>query len=30
MAKLTGTQKAAVLMVALGDETASSIFKFLE
>jgi len=30
MAKLTGTQKAAVLMVSLGDETASNIFKFLE
>ena len=30
MAKLTGGQKAAVLMVTLGDETASNIFKFLE
>ncbi|BDU68534.1 flagellar motor switch protein FliG [Geothrix oryzae] len=30
MAKLTGMQKAAVLMVSLGDETAASIFKYLE
>ncbi len=30
MSKLSGTQKAAVLMVALGDDTAASIFKFLE
>jgi len=30
MAKLTGGQKAAVLMVTLGDETASNIFKYLE
>jgi flagellar motor switch protein FliG len=30
MAKLSGMQKAAVLMVSLGDETAASIFKFLE
>ncbi|MBI4911344.1 MAG: flagellar motor switch protein FliG [Acidobacteria bacterium] len=30
MAKLNGTQKAAVLMVALGDEAASQIFKYLE
>ncbi len=30
MAKLTGTQKAAVLMVALGDDVAASIFKYLE
>ena len=30
MAKLTGMQKAAVLMVTLGDETASNIFKYLE
>ena len=30
MAKLTGSQKAAVLMVTLGDETAASIFKYLE
>ena len=30
MSKLTGMQKAAVLMVTLGDETASSIFKYLE
>lgn len=30
MAKLSGTQKAAVLMVALGDETAASIFKYLD
>jgi flagellar motor switch protein FliG len=30
MAKLSGTQKAAVLMVTLGDETASNIFKYLE
>jgi flagellar motor switch protein FliG len=30
MAKLTGSQKAAVLMVSLGDETAASIFKYLE
>ncbi len=30
MAKLSGTQKAAVLMVALGDEAAAQIFKYLE
>ncbi len=30
MSKLNGTQKAAVLMVALGDDAASSIFKYLE
>ena len=30
MAKLTGMQKAAVLMVTLGDESASNIFKYLE
>lgn len=30
MAKLNGTQKAAVLMVALGDEAAAQIFKYLE
>ena len=30
MAKLTGMQKAAVLMVTLGDETAATIFKYLE
>ena len=30
MAKLSGTQKAAVLMVTLGDETAANIFKYLE
>jgi flagellar motor switch protein FliG len=30
MAKLTGSQKAAVLMVTLGDETAAAIFKYLE
>ena len=30
MTKLTGMQKAAVLMVTLGDETASNIFKYLE
>jgi flagellar motor switch protein FliG len=30
MAKLSGMQKAAVLMVTLGDETASNIFKYLE
>ena len=30
MAKLTGMQKAAVLMVTLGDETAAGIFKYLE
>jgi flagellar motor switch protein FliG len=30
MAKLTGMQKAAVLMVSLGDETAANIFKYLE
>ena len=30
MAKLTGGQKAAVLMVTLGDETAANIFKYLE
>jgi flagellar motor switch protein FliG len=30
MAKLTGIQKAAVLMVTLGDETAANIFKYLE
>ena len=30
MSKLTGMQKAAVLMVTLGDETASNSFKYLE
>ena len=30
MAKLTGMQKAAVLMVTLGDDTAANIFKYLE
>ncbi|MDP1831958.1 MAG: flagellar motor switch protein FliG [Geothrix sp.] len=30
MAKLSGAQKAAVLMVTLGDETAANIFKYLE
>ena len=30
MAKLSGAQKAAVLMVSLGDDTASQIFKYLE
>lgn len=30
MSKLTGSQKAAVLMVTLGDETAANIFKYLE
>jgi len=30
MAKLSGTQKAAVLMVALGDDVAANIFKYLE
>lgn len=30
MSKLNGIQKAAVLMVALGDDAASSIFKYLE
>lgn len=30
MAKLSGAQKAAVLMVSLGDDTASNIFKYLE
>ncbi len=30
MAKMNGTQKAAVLMVALGDDVAASIFKYLE
>jgi flagellar motor switch protein FliG len=30
VAKLSGTQKAAVLMVALGDDAASTIFKYLE
>lgn len=30
MSKLTGTQKAAVLMVSLGDDVAASIFKYLE
>jgi len=30
MAKLNGTQKAAVLMVSLGDDAAASIFKYLE
>ncbi|MDP2877723.1 MAG: flagellar motor switch protein FliG [Holophaga sp.] len=30
MAKLSGTQKAAVLMVALGDDIAANIFKYLE
>ncbi len=30
MSKLSGSQKAAVLMVALGDEAAANIFKYLE
>ncbi|MCE1229930.1 MAG: flagellar motor switch protein FliG [Firmicutes bacterium] len=30
MGKLNGTQKAAVLMLALGDDVASTIFKYLE
>ncbi len=30
MSKLTGMQKAAVLMVSLGDDTAANIFKYLE
>lgn len=30
MSKLSGAQKAAVLMVTLGDDTASNIFKYLE
>jgi len=30
MAKFSGAQKAAVLMVTLGDEVAASIFKYLE
>jgi flagellar motor switch protein FliG len=30
MAKLSGLQKAAMLMVSLGDDTAANIFKFLE
>jgi len=30
MSKLSGTQKAAVLMVTLGDDVASNIFKYLE
>ncbi len=30
MAKLSGAQKAAVLMVSMGDETSSAIFKFLQ
>ncbi|WP_005036655.1 flagellar motor switch protein FliG [Holophaga foetida] len=30
MAKLSGTQKAAILMVALGDDSAAGIFKYLE
>lgn len=30
MAKLSGIQKAAILMVSVGDDTAASIFKFLE
>ena len=30
MSKLSGTQKAAVLMVALGDDAAANIFKYLE
>ena len=30
MSKLSGMQKAAVLMVALGDDAASQIFKYLE
>jgi flagellar motor switch protein FliG len=30
MSKLSGAQKAAVLMVTLGDDTAASIFKYLE
>jgi len=30
VSKLTGMQKAAVLMVSLGDDTAANIFKYLE
>lgn len=30
MAKLTGLQKTAMLLVSLGDDTASNIFKYLE
>jgi flagellar motor switch protein FliG len=30
MAKLNGTQKAAVLMVSLGDDVAAGVFKYLE
>ena len=30
MSKLSGAQKAAVLMVTLGDDTAANIFKYLE
>ena len=30
MGKLNGTQKAAVLMVAMGDDAAATIFKYLE
>lgn len=30
MAKLSGIQKSAILMVSLGDDAAASIFKFLE
>jgi flagellar motor switch protein FliG len=30
MAKLSGLQKAAMLMVSLGDDTAANIFKYLE
>lgn len=30
MSKLSGVQKAAVLMVTLGDDTAANIFKYLE
>ncbi len=30
MGKLNGTQKAAVLMVAVGDDAAANIFKYLE
>jgi len=30
MSKMTGLQKAAYLLVSLGDETASNIFKYLE
>ncbi len=30
MAKLTGLQKTAILMVSLGDDTAANIFKYLE